>query len=88
MIVKAKEREKIYFKDIKVGQVFRECGGETIYMKVSLEDDYICCPECGEDFHINNEKNMVYAVELNRGLIYDFDTHTTVEIVQGAFTEE
>lgn len=86
MIVKTKEKEKIYFKDVKVGQVFREWGEETIYMKVSLED--ACCPECGEDFHINNKKNRVYAVELNYGLIYEFDIHSTVEIVQGAFIEE
>ncbi len=88
MIVKAKEREEIYFKDIKVGQVFREYGEEPIYMKVSLEDDFICCPECGEDFHINNEKSMVYAVDLNYGHIYEFSSLTIVEIVQGAFIEE
>ena len=88
MIVKAKEKEKIYFKDVKIGQVFRECGWETIYMKVNFEDDSICCPDCGEDFHINNEKNRVYAVELNRGLIHEFSSLSTVEIVQGAFIEE
>ena len=88
MIVKAKEKKEAYFKDVKVGQVFRECGEETIYMKVSFEDDFICCPNCGADFHINNEKDMVYAIELNRGLIYEFDTYSTVEIVKGAFIEE
>lgn len=88
MIVKAKEKEKIYFKDVKIGQVFREYGEETIYMKVSLEDDLICCPRCDEDIHINEEKGTGYAVELNSGHLYDFSSLTKVENVQGAFTEE
>ena len=88
MIVKAKDRQEIYFKDIKIGQVFREYGGETVYMKVKFEDDYVCCPECGEVLHINNEKKGVYAVELNRGLIYEFSSLSKVEIVEGTFVEE
>lgn len=88
MIVKSKERKEIFFKDVKVGQVFREYGEEDVYMKVSLEDDFICCPRCDEDIHINDEKGMDYAVNLTLGLVYEFDSHTTVEIIQGAFIEE
>lgn len=88
MIVKAKEREEIYFKDVKEGQVFKQYADDSIYMKVGFEDDSICCPRCDEDIHISEEKGMGYAVELNSGLIYDFDTHSTVEIIQGTFIEE
>ena len=88
MIVKSKERKEIFFKDIKVGQVFREYRDEGIYMKIKLEDDCICCPRCDLDLSINDEKGITYAVELNSGLVYEFDEHSMVEIVQGAFIEE
>lgn len=88
MLVRTKERKEIFFKDVKVGQVFREYSEEDVYMKVSLEDDYICCPRCDENIHINDEKGMAYAVDLASGLVYEFDSHTTVEIIQGAFIEE
>lgn len=88
MIVKTKERKEIFFKDVKVGQVFREYNEEDVYMKVNLEDDYIVCPRCDEDIRINDEKGMAYAVDLASGLVYDFEPQTTVEIIQGAFIEE
>lgn len=88
MIVKSKKREEIFFKDVKVGQVFRECHDKEIYMKIELEDDCICCPRCDLNLSINDEKGITYAVELNSGLVYEFDEHSMVEIVQGAFIEE
>lgn len=88
MLVRTKERKEIFFKDVKVGQVFREYNEEDVYMKVSLEDDFICCPRCDEDIHINDEKGMASAVNLASGLVYDFEPQTTVEIIQGAFIEE
>lgn len=88
MLVRTKERKEIFFKDVKVGQVFREYSEEDVYMKVSLEDDFICCPRCDEDIHINDEKGMASAVNLASGLVYDFEPQTTVEIIQGAFIEE
>lgn len=88
MIVKAKERKGVFFKDVKVGQVFREDNNEYIFMKIDFEDEYICCPRCDLDLSINDEKGITYAVELNSGLVYEFDEHSMVEIVQGAFVEE
>lgn len=89
MLVRAKERKEIFFKDIKVGQVFRKDRSEYIFMKVFLEDDFIVCPNCDEDIRINDEKGSgFYAVELSTGLVYEFDSHLIVEIVQGAFIEE
>lgn len=87
MLVKAKERKEIFFREVKVGQVFRD-DNEYIYMKVNLENNYICCPICDSDIGINDEKGITYAVELNSGLVYEFDPHSTVEIVQGYFIEE
>jgi uncharacterized C2H2 Zn-finger protein len=68
MIVKSKERKEIFFKDVKVGQVFREHGEEDVYMKVSLEDDFICCPRCDEDIHINDvyKNTKEYIALINR----------------------
>ena len=86
MVVKSKERKEIFFKDIKVGQVFRE--DDDIYMKVRLEDDYICCPRCDEDIHINDETSGYFGVDLESGLVYEFDIHSTVEPIQGYFIEE
>ena len=64
MIVKAKERKETFFKDVKVGQVFRDDSDECIFMKVALEDDYVCCPRCDEDIRINDEKGTaIYAVD-------------------------
>jgi hypothetical protein len=88
MLVRIKERRDIFFKDVKVGQVFREDNNEYVFMKIEFEDDYICCPRCDTDISINDEKGKTYAVELNSGLVYEFDPHSTVEIVQGAFVEE
>lgn len=88
MLVKVKGRKEIFFKEVKVGQVFRECRDEEIYMKIKLEDDCICCPRCDLDLSINDEKGIAYAVELSSGLVYEFDEHSMVEIVQGAFIEE
>lgn len=88
MLVKTKERKETFFKDVKVGQVFRKRHDEEIYMKIELEDDCICCPRCDLDLSINDEKGITYAVELNSGLVYEFDEHSMVEIVQGAFIEE
>jgi hypothetical protein len=88
MLVKTKERKEIFFKEVKVGQVFRECRDEEVYMKIRFEDDCICCPRCDLDLSINDEKDITYAVELSSGLVYEFDEHSMVEIVQGAFIEE
>ena len=88
MIVKAKERKEMIFQELKVGEVFRAYRDEDIYMKIKLEDDCICCPRCDLDLNINDEKGITYAVELNSGLVYEFDEHSMVEIAQGAFVEE
>ena len=88
MIVKTKEKEKIYFKDVKVGQVFRECGEETIYMKVDFENDYICCPRCEEDINIYDQTGDCWAVELSKGSIYEFNVDDCVEPIQGCFIKE
>lgn len=89
MLVRVKERTETFFKDVKVGQVFRDDNNDDIFMKVALEDDYVCCPRCDEDIRINDEKGTaIYAVDLSSGLVYEFDSHSTVEIVQGAFVEE
>lgn len=88
MLVRAKERTETFFRDVKVGQVFRDENND-FFMKVHLEDDDICCPRCDEDIRINDEKGTaIYAVDLSSGLVYEFDSHSTVEIVQGAFIEE
>lgn len=88
MLVKTKERKETLFKDIKIGQVFRDNNNESIFVKIYFEDDYICCPECEEDININNEKGEVYAVELDSGLVYEFDPRSIVEIIRGAFVED
>lgn len=88
MLVRTKERKGVFFKDVKVGQVFREDNNEYIFMKIDFEDEYICCPRCDQDFRITDEKGLAYAVELKSGLVYEFDEHLTVEVVQGAFVEE
>lgn len=88
MLVRAKERTETFFNDIKIGQVFKD-EDDDIFMKVHLEDDYICCPRCDQDIRIHEEKGIaIYAVKLSSGLVYEFDEHATVEIVQGAFIEE
>lgn len=86
MIVKAKEREEIFFRDIKIGQVFRD--DEGVFMKMRLEDDYVVCPRCDEDIHISDVNCTEYAVELTTGLAYEISGHTVVEPIQGYFIEE
>lgn len=85
MLVRAKERKELIFQELKVGEVFKANDG-AILMKVRFEDDCICCPRCDMTININDEK--IYAVELNSGLMYEFDEYSTVEIIQGAFIEE
>lgn len=87
MLVKSKERKEVFFRDIEVGQVFKDENND-IFMKVHLEDDDIYCPVCNADICINDEKGCTGAVELGSGLVYDFEGHSTVEIVQGYFIEE
>ena len=86
MIVKSKERKEVFFRDIKVGQVFRD--DEGIFMKIQLEDDYIVCPRCNEDIHISDVNCTEYAVELTTGLTYEMSGHIMVEPIQGYFVEE
>ena len=87
MIVKAKERKEMSFQELKVGEVFEGNEG-AIFMKVRFEDDYICCPRCDEDIHINDEKENTSAVELSTGSIYDFEWCERVKPIQGYFIEE
>lgn len=84
MVVRAKEMKGTFFKDIKVGQVFRDIDSDNIFMKVNFEDNYFYCPRCGEEIPINDD----YAVELKSGLLYGFNSFEEVEIIQGAFVEE
>lgn len=89
MLVKTKEKSMTIFKDIEVGQVFRDNDSGIICMKVDLEDDYICCPRCDEEININDEKGKaIYAVELETGMIFAFENLEQVEIIQGAFVED
>lgn len=88
MLVKTKERKETFFKDITVGQVFREGNNEDIFMKIDFEDDYVFCPRCDKDIHISDEKGITYAVELKSGLVYEFAPCSIVEVVQGAFIED
>jgi hypothetical protein len=85
MIVRTKERKEIFFKDIPVGQVFRE--DDALFMKVQLNDDVIGCPRCDENIDLERELGEL-AVELSSGLIYEFELHAVVELVEGSFIEE
>lgn len=87
MIVKTKERKEITFQELEVGQVFEKIDG-VILMKVRFEDDYICCPRCNEDIHINDEKGSEGVVELSTGSIFDFEWHERVRPIQGYFIKE
>ena len=87
MIVKAKERKEMIFQELKVGEVFEDNDGD-ILMKVRFEDDYVCCPRCDEDIHINDERGDSGAVELSTGLVYDFEWCEKVRPIQGYFIEE
>lgn len=86
MIVKSKEKKEVFFRDIKVGQVFK--NDECVLMKTRLEDDYVVCPRCDEDIHITDVNCTEYAVELSTGLIYEMSGHIMVEPIQGYFIEE
>lgn len=85
MKIKTKEREEILFKDVPFGQVFQE--EDELFMKVQLNDDIICCPQCDEKIDLERELKEL-AVELSSGLIYQLEPIAVVKIVQGAFVEE
>lgn len=85
MIVKTKERKENFFKDIKVGQVFK--GDYELFMKISFDDDFIVCPQCGEGIYAEKELGGI-AVHLETGNIYKFNNCDSVEIVTGSFIEE
>ena len=85
MKIKAKNKTKILFKDVSVGQVFREDG--ALFMKVLLNDDVIACPRCDESIDLERELGEL-AVELSSGLIYEFALHAVVELIEGSFIEE
>lgn len=86
MIVKSREKKEVLFRDIKVGQVFK--NDEGVFVKIRLEDDYIVCPRCDEDIHITDINCTEYAVELTTGLAYEISGHIMVEPIQGYFVEE
>ena len=85
MKIKAKNKTEILFKDVSVGQVFREDG--ALFMKVLLNDDVIECPRCDESIDLERELGEL-AVELSSGLIYEFALHAVVELIEGSFIEE
>lgn len=85
MRTKAKSKTEVYFKDIPFGQVFRT--DEDLFMKVQLNDDIVECSRCGESIDLERELGEL-AVELGSGLIYQFELHRVVELVEGTFIEE
>lgn len=85
MRIKAKNKTEVLFKDVSVGQVFREEG--ALFMKVLLNDDIIACPRCDESIDLERELGEL-AVELSSGLIYEFALHAVVELIEGSFIEE
>lgn len=85
MKIKAKNKTEVLFKDIPVGQVFRE--DDALFMKVLLNDDVIGCPRCDENIDLERELGEL-AVELSSGLIYQFELHAVIELVEGSFIEE
>ena len=85
MRTKAKSKTEAYFIDIPFGQVFRT--DEVLFMKVQLNDDIVECSRCGESIDLERELGEL-AVELGSGLIYQFELHRVVELVEGSFIEE
>lgn len=85
MKIKAKNKTEILFKDVSVGQVFREDG--ALFMRVQLNDDVIECPRCDENIDLERELGEL-AVELSSGSIYEFALHAVVELIEGSFIEE
>lgn len=88
MLVKTKERKKTFFKDIPVGQIFREGNNEEVFMKIDFADDYICCPICEVDISIKDATDKTHAVKLKSGLVYEFEPYSAVNVTQGAFIED
>ena len=85
MKIKAKNKTEVFFKDIPFGQVFREDG--ALFMKVQLNNEVIGCPRCDESIDLERELGEL-AVELSSGMIYEFELHAVIELVEGSFIEE
>lgn len=63
-IVDERRKDLIAFKDLKIGDIFEDCG--TPYLKTE-EIEYITCHTCGTISHIHN------AVNLEDGCLAAFD---------------
>jgi hypothetical protein len=85
MKIKAKNKTEVLFKDIPFGQVFRE--DDALFMKVQLNDEVIGCRRCGESIDLERELGEL-AVELSSGMVYEFELHAVIELVEGSFIEE